>query len=158
MKKYILLGVTIVALSAGAFVSEKTFLASPHTVGTTLVATTSNTASVAPTSPPPKTTTETKKTSPNITLSVGSTAYQVYAPEHASVLDVMRTLATTNAFSFSGKEFPSLGFFVDSINGKKNGDGLYWILYVNGTSSDTGASETFLKAGDAVEWKYEKDY
>lgn len=70
----------------------------------------------------------------------------------------MRTLQESGEFTFSGREYPSLGFFVESINGKYGGDGFYWILYVNGASSNTGASQTKLHAGDAVEWRYEKGY
>lgn len=161
MKKYILLGVTIIALGAGAYVSEKAFLASSHTLetmpetsvasSTTAVPTTSVAVSI-------KTTAKASLPTPNITLAVGSTTYTVYAPENSSVLDAMQTLAATNAFSFYGKEFPDMGLFVESINEKKNADGYYWILYVNGKSSDTGASQTTLKAGDIVEWRYEKGY
>ena len=31
-------------------------------------------------------------------------------------------------------------------------------LYVNGKSSDAGASQTILHSGDIVEWRYEKNY
>ncbi len=68
----------------------------------------------------------------------------------------MRSLASSSNFTFAGREYPSLGFFVESINGKKGTNGYYWFLYVNGKSSDTGASETHLKTGDVIEWKYEK--
>lgn len=70
----------------------------------------------------------------------------------------MKTLASTDAISFTARDFPGLGVFIESINGKKNADGYFWILYVNGKSSDTGASQTTLKAGDAIEWRYEKGY
>lgn len=51
-----------------------------------------------------------------------------------------------------------LGTFVDTINGQKNSDGYYWILYLNGRTSDIGASQTTLNDGDIVEWRYEKGY
>ncbi len=63
--------------------------------------------------------------------------------------------ATTN-FSFKGRTFPSLGFFVDEINGQKNAKGFYWTLYVNGVYSTVGASQYVVKTGDVIEWKYEK--
>jgi hypothetical protein len=94
----------------------------------------------------------------NVTVSVEGYSYGAYIAENESVLDVMRQLAASQNFAFTGREYPSLGFFVESINGKKNADGAYWFLYVNGTSSDTGASQTMLHAGDVVEWRYEKNH
>ena len=95
---------------------------------------------------------------PNTTLSVDGSSYMAFAPAGSTVIDAMRILASTTGFSFSGKGYPSLGFFVDSINGKKAESGYNWILYVNGKLSGTGASQTTLKAGDAIEWRYEASY
>lgn len=75
-----------------------------------------------------------------------------------TVLEAMRAYASTTDFAFMGKDYPSLGFFVESIGGKKNADGFYWILYVNGKSSDLGASVAHVRAGDTIEWRYEKGY
>lgn len=95
---------------------------------------------------------------PNITILIGSTSYPVYAKPGSSVLGAMQEAASTSAFTFSGRDYPSLGFFIESIAGKKNADGLYWFLYINGKSSDTGASQTRVSAGDTIEWRYEKNY
>ncbi len=94
----------------------------------------------------------------NIIVNIEGHSYGMYIPGNENVLDVMRALSSTTNFTFSGRDYSSLGFFVESINGKKNSDGAYWFLYVNGTSSDTGASQTMLHAGDTVEWRYEKNY
>lgn len=94
----------------------------------------------------------------NVTLTVSGRLYAAYASTGSNVLDLMRSLASTSDLTFTGREYPSLGFFVDSIQGKKAENGYNWILYVNGKSSDTGASQTKLGAGDAIEWKYEKNY
>ncbi|MEK7156444.1 MAG: DUF4430 domain-containing protein [Patescibacteria group bacterium] len=95
---------------------------------------------------------------PNITLSVAGSSYTAFAPSGSTVIDAMKILASTTGFSFSGKDYPSLGFFVDSINGKTAESGYSWILYVNGKLSGTGASQTTLSAGDTVEWRYEVNY
>ena len=96
-----------------------------------------------------------------------------YAPEHVSassasdpvsftatttstVLDTMQALMAEGKLSFSGRDFLGLGFFVEEINGAGPADGNYWFLYVNGASSETGASQTHLKTGDVVEWRYKK--
>ena len=118
--------------------------------------------------PVPQTTVETNTTisaaqtppaqTPNVTLSVAGKSYTAFVPVGSSVLELMRALASKSDFSFTGREYPSLGFFVDSINGKKAERGSNWMLYFNGRLSNTGASQTTLKAGDSVEWKYEKSY
>ncbi len=67
----------------------------------------------------------------------------------------MQGLASSEALTFTGKEFPSLGFFVESINDVKNAGGKYWILYRNGAQSKVGASSATISPGDVIEWRYE---
>jgi len=95
---------------------------------------------------------------PNITMAVEGTLYPVYVEAGSTVLDAMREVASSSSFTFTGREHPGLGFFVESLNGKKSVDGYYWFLYVNGASSDTGASQTVLHPGDIVEWRYQHSY
>src|SRR3989344_2018832 len=92
-----------------------------------------------------------------IAFTVDAQHYTANVADGATVLEAMRSLAT-EGLVFTGREYPSLGFFVESINDKRNADGYYWILYVNGTSSETGASQTVLFSGDTVEWRYEQGY
>jgi hypothetical protein len=73
-----------------------------------------------------------------------------------TVLAAMQTLAAENIVAFTSREYPSLGTLIESINGKANANGYYWFLYVNGESSQTGASQTALRTGDVVEWRYKK--
>ena len=48
------------------------------------------------------------------------------------------------------------GLYVDSINGKKNGDGgKYWVFYVDGKLASIGAGEYITKGGENIEWKFE---
>lgn len=175
MKKYLLLAGVVTLLAGGSFVAEKSFLAAsvanPAVSGTVTnespgvkpleienkvnvpqTQTPSNPAAHAPA--PTAVATQT----PNITLVVEGHSYTTFAPAGATVLDAMRTLASTSDFTFTGRDYPSLGFFVESINGQKAEAKHTWILYVNGKLSGTGASQTTLKAGDSVEWKYEKSY
>lgn len=72
-----------------------------------------------------------------------------------SVLAAMQGLASSGTLSFSGREFPSLGFFVESIDGVSNAGGKYWILYHNGAQSQIGASNATISPGDVIEWRYE---
>ena len=93
-----------------------------------------------------------------VSLSVGDKHYTASVPEDSTVIELMRSIASTAEFTFDGRDYPALGFFVESIAGKKNVDGYYWFLYVNGKPSETGASQTTLKDGDAVEWRYKKSH
>ncbi|MFA7309368.1 MAG: DUF4430 domain-containing protein [Candidatus Paceibacterota bacterium] len=90
------------------------------------------------------------------TLTVAGVSYEISAD--TTVYEAMRTLAANNAFRFTGENYPSLGFFVESIDSKKNSNGYYWILYVNGKSADLGASSIQVHSGDTIEWRYAKSY
>jgi len=94
----------------------------------------------------------------NSTRAAGPDSITFTGTTTSPVLDVMHALAGKGSFSFSGQDFPGLGFFVEEMNGRKNTDGYYWILLVNGKKSDLGASQARLKEGDVVEWRYEKGY
>ena len=69
-----------------------------------------------------------------------------------TVLDAMRALAAESELSFSGRDFPGLGFFVEEINGKRNENGYYWILRINGELSGKGVSQARVETGDIIEW------
>ena len=140
------LGPTAVTTTTTARVSEPT----PRPIQQTQTKTPASTATNVPETIPTPT--------PNITLAVGGNSYATFASTGSTVLDAMRVLASTGDFTFTGKDYPSLGFFVGSINGKKAENGHNWILYVNGKLSGTGASQTTLNAGDALEWRYEISY
>lgn len=92
------------------------------------------------------------------TFRVGDTAYPIDVMPGETVIGAMHSLASTSDFTFTAREYPGLGEYVDSINGQKNGGGMYWMLYLNGTTTTSGASATTIKAGDSVEWRYEKGY
>ena len=97
-------------------------------------------------------------TTSHATFKVGGKTYPIDVTQGEMVIDAMRALASTGDFSYTGKDYPGLGVFVESINGKKNVGGMYWILYLNGTTTSSGASATVLNDGDTVEWKYEKGF
>lgn len=156
MKKYIALIVAVIILGGGSFLTQRLFIESlaPAPEASAQTFTDQQPAPPAKSSATP----EVKPQEIEIALSVEDKRYTVPIQKGSTVLDVMSALRSTAQFSFSGREFPSLGFFVEEINGKKNTDGYYWILYVNGKPSNTGVSQTFLSENDSVEWKYEKGY
>ena len=152
MKKYLLLLVAIIALGAGAYFSELRFLSSSRpNASATPVAAQGDTLAA-------RDATSTKTASIEITLSVGGKNYHGTIRAEATVLDAMNELASSSDFKFTSKEFSGMGAFVESINGKPNANGFYWILRVNGKESQKGISQTFISQGDTVEWKYEKGY
>lgn len=80
------------------------------------------------------------------------------AETEGTVLNAMNARVTRGQLSFSGRDFPGLGFFVEEINGTRSADGYYWILLINGKKSDRGVSSARVERGDTIEWRYEKGY
>ena len=97
-------------------------------------------------------------TTSRATFKVGDKTYQIKVAPNETVIDAMRSLASTGDLAYTSRDYPGLGTFVDSINGKKNANGMYWILYTNGVTASLGASAIVLKADDVIEWKYEKSF
>ncbi|MDP3965243.1 MAG: DUF4430 domain-containing protein [bacterium] len=180
MKKHIALGIAVIVLGAGFYYSELRFLShSRPNASATPIAAQGNTLPARASLPAATGTaqagthaggqsqgvtlaernaTSTKTASIEFTLSVGGKNYHGTVRVGATVLDAMNELASSGDFKFTSKEFPGMGTFVESINGKAGADGFYWILYVRGTLSQTGASQTIVNPGDNIEWKYEKGY
>lgn len=148
-RSYVILAVCVAAAGIATF-----FLSSPSTVTAPAVsipaATSTNatgTAQVPSVSPQ----------AANVTLIAGSSTYAAYIPGPETVAALMRQLASTTGFNFTGKEYPSLGLFVESIDGTQNHGSDYWFLYIDGTSSMKGASTAMVHPGDTIEWKYENE-
>lgn len=102
------------------------------------------------------------------------------APEHSAANDPIITGSTesqtnnSQTFTVSGvegktalaslqakhkietKEFPGLGQFVQSIEGVTPDSSHYWAFYVNGQSSNVGASQYTAKKGDTFEFRLEE--
>ena len=52
--------------------------------------------------------------------------------------------------------YDGLGEFITGINGQSADAGHFWAFYLNGESSQTGASQTTLKQGDVIKFVYEE--
>ncbi len=160
-KRYIpILLVLVIAVSIFAYIrypgASHEPLRTPTTSSTTqFVASTSrgSKAFVVPSSA--ETTTTSAATA---TLKVASTTYALSVRAGETVLGAMRALGSAGTLRFTGREYPGLGFFVDSINGVSSAGGKYWVFYVNGVSATQGISSTIIEKGDLVEWRYEKSY
>lgn len=141
---------TVLVVGAGA-----TFALRPTP---TLLSTTSHSTSTAPTTETASRATQKAPKKISVSFALEGVRHVASIPKNANVLDLMNMLRAEKTIGFSGKEYSSLGFFVEEISGKKNANGYYWILYMNGKPSNTGVSQTALKANDSVEWRYEKGY
>lgn len=86
---------------------------------------------------------------------------ELFLPENSTVYDLMKQAQFQDQnFSFGGKEFSGLGFFVEEINGVSQNpkQGYYWIYYVNGKAASLGVSQYKIKNNDIINWRYEKNY
>jgi uncharacterized membrane protein len=92
-----------------------------------------------------------------VVLNVSNHTYNIKVKDGSTVYDAMIALQSRkeNNFSFSSKNYPSLGNFIYKINGVKGTPGKYWIYYINGKKASLGVSKYILKEGDRISWKQE---
>ena len=150
MKKYfylILFGTLVVIATVFVLVSDPSV---PRETPAPAIVATSSSAEVKQLPPPSSVNAEAYAT-----LLVGDASYAV---PQGTVLEAMEALKASGSFTYMSREYPGLGVFVESINGKRGEGGRYWILYVNGESATQGAGLVEIREGDRIEWKYEKGY
>lgn len=92
------------------------------------------------------------------TISIDGYSQVIKFLEGDTLLDAMTRAMGNSQFSFFGKEFYGIGFFVDQINKKKSENSYSWIYYINGKQASVGVSTYKVASGDQIEWKYEKNY
>ena len=90
-------------------------------------------------------------------LVVDGKEYPITLKGEETLEDIMKRLRETSDFSYTGKDFSGMGFFVESINGQKSEGRMHWIVYVNDKLASSGVSQLFVKVGDRVEWRYEAE-
>lgn len=74
-----------------------------------------------------------------------------------TALDLLKSATSQLKLSLETKDYGEMGILVEKIGDKKGGDeGKYWIYYVNGQSAQVSVSKYQLKAGDKVEFRFEK--
>jgi hypothetical protein len=90
----------------------------------------------------------------NASLIVLNNKYDIEIKEGSSVFDFMEKIKKeNNNFDFKYKEYPSLGIFVNGINGVDGGGGKYWIYFVNKKEASVGVSNYILREGDIINWE-----
>ncbi len=83
--------------------------------------------------------------------------YVVDLEEKKTAFDILKKLADENKFDLQFNNNYSFGVFIESIVGIKNGDGgKYWQYYVNDKLGEVAADKKEVKAGDKVDWRFEK--
>ena len=92
-----------------------------------------------------------------VSIKVDKNIYTTPIDENDSVYDAMKKVRDdkSNNFSFTTKEYPSIGYFISEINNIKGSVGHYWIYYVNDIMASVGVSEYMLQPGDIITWKQE---
>lgn len=96
-------------------------------------------------------TTESKALS--VTVSAGNTT--IYLEPNVIFYDALVEAKDSGKITFSGKNYPGLGFFVTDIGALHTGNGKSLLYYINGKQASVGVSSYTLKDGDVIEWKLE---
>lgn len=77
--------------------------------------------------------------------------------EKQNVFDILKELSAEKNFELKYNNNYSFGVFIESIAGIPNGkDGKYWQYYINDKLGEVAADKKEVKAGDKVEWRFEK--
>lgn len=83
--------------------------------------------------------------------------YTVSESSSTTVFNALKSYTDSNKIDLKYSNNSKYGIFVESIMGIKNGDdGKYWQYYVNNVLGDVAADKKEVKAGDKVEWRFEK--
>jgi len=88
-------------------------------------------------------------------LKVGDVVFNLATRDGATLYDVMENERRAGTLSFSGREYPGLGFFVTEIGSFREGNGKYLVYYVNGEQASVGISSYVVREGDVIEWRLE---
>jgi len=98
-----------------------------------------------------------KKDTQNIVATVvaGDTTLHLTMSKGETLYDALMNAKNNNQLIFSGKAYPSLGFFVTDIGSLHAGSGKNLFYYVNGKEADVGISSYVPTNGDVVDWKLE---
>jgi len=82
--------------------------------------------------------------------------FNIEYKEGITAFDLLKTKTAESGLILKTKQ-NNAGVFIESIAGIKNGDaGKQWLYYVNGKMLDVASDKKQLKAGDKVEFKFEK--
>ncbi len=89
----------------------------------------------------------------------GSTqkSFDFVAEKEQTVFSVLEKLSREQNIPIESKYYSKMGILVQSIDNLAGGDeGRYWQYYINGSLGQVAADKQALKAGDSLEWRFEK--
>lgn len=102
------------------------------------------------------------KTEPNqlleeveVRVDFGDEEEAVELVEAKTAYEALQAAAENRGWLIQVKNY-DFGSLVESINDQKNTSDKAWIYFINGQAATQAADKQELKAGDVVEWKYEK--
>lgn len=93
----------------------------------------------------------TQDTSPD----TATEAFSFVAKTDGTVEALMQRMRESAEVTYVSKEYPTLGSFLESLQGTRNANGKYWMLSINGIRSSVGMSQAEVVAGDTIVWTYE---
>ncbi|MDO8686856.1 MAG: DUF4430 domain-containing protein [Candidatus Berkelbacteria bacterium] len=89
------------------------------------------------------------------TILTGNTTILLSFFQNTTFYNALIQAKNEGKITFSGKNYPGLGFFVTDIGTLHSGSGKNLLYYINGKEATVGVSLYTLKDGDIIEWKLE---
>ena len=90
-----------------------------------------------------------------VDVNFGDEEAAVELVEAKTAYEALQAAAKNRGWQVEVKQY-DFGNLVEAINGQKNTPEKAWIYFINGQPATQAADKQELKAGDVVEWKYEK--
>ena len=82
--------------------------------------------------------------------------FEVEFNEGMTAFDLLKQETEKLGLTLKAKSY-DMGVFIEAIGNREGGeDGKYWLYYVNGEMPQVAADKQEIKAGDKVEFKFEK--
>lgn len=82
--------------------------------------------------------------------------YSSKAERTLSVLYLTEKIANNQGWEFVKKDYGEMGFLVNKIKNKENGEANnYWHYYVNDILAPIAADKYILQAGDTLSWSFQ---
>ncbi len=83
--------------------------------------------------------------------------FEAEVKDKMTAFDLLEQGTKSLNLDLQSKDYGEMGILVEKIGEKKNGDdGKYWMYYVNGQMASVAANKQEIKAGDKVEFRFEK--
>lgn len=92
---------------------------------------------------------------PHTSPSTAIESFSFFAKTDGTVEALMQRMHESAEITYVSKEYPTLGSFLESLQGIRNANGKYWMLSINGIRSSVGMSQAEVVAGDTIVWTYE---